>query len=92
MAELDALGLLLVAVCAEHEQLERVENHEQLLKRDRVPIELYKKSNINCEKGKLRVNKSFLIQYYFIHENTINTFVPTLHPFLQQTMPMTMVE
>ena len=49
MAELDALGLLLVVVCAEHEQLERVENHEQLLRRDRVPIELYKKNDINCE-------------------------------------------
>jgi len=59
MAESDVLRLLLVVVCAEHEQLERVENHEQLLKHDRAPTEL---------------------------------FEPTLRPFLQQTMPMTMVE
>ena len=58
MAELDALGLLLVVVCAEHEQLERVENHEQLLKHDRAPIELYKNNDINCEQRKLRIHKS----------------------------------
>ena len=51
MAESDALELLLVAVCAEHEQLERVENHEQLLEHDRVPIALYKKNDIHCQEN-----------------------------------------
>ena len=67
MAESDVLRLLLVVVCAEHEQLERVENHEQLLKHDRAPTELYK-NDINCEQIKLLIFNSFLFQYYFIFE------------------------
>ena len=53
MVESDVLRLLLVVECAEHEQLERVESHEQLLKHDRAPTELYRKNEINSEQREL---------------------------------------